>query len=1105
MLTSRNGVDGDVGGGTFVGTFGDGNMDGLQVAGTSASSIGDSLITFSPLKDAELRRRARNNDILAKIQELEANACVQAARSERLRMMREEYETLVRKYASPRKWNVGSWNGSNGYHQNAYQPCNSQQRPFISPTISTTTAPPPAHPLTGTSMGSSQLLTFQPTRDIGSNINPTFSTAGVNTDITGPVRPIMMMETGQSEENDLQCWSNGAFKLKHEKVKIVVESGSQTEQLRPNPGVYSMMPLLSSTPSASIAVQPQASTSSSTSFLHEEREHNGKMVVAGKCEQESSENDTKKNLSAKMEMMMMLEEEEEDDDDESLLEAGRKTRRKQQLQQLQQHPEAVLDNTVSISFTETPTTSKDLPEDVPTPRQRQQKKNWNSKNYKTGLADDESSGDTTTTSLAPARKKADDNDEDFDDDSLSKSKGRKDTQFDMSDPSFSDSISAFQSHQRQRKLLLQQLSVSKTSNLKNKGRTDENKDSDNLNGSATDEEDGEERSVIRARQEKGLNDQEDQRHSLLLSPNTTSACGATSESIEDSLMDSIHKTPDTLPKDDSELHGIAEVNEEDEQEQEEIELDNSSKLSRSRDKNGDDDDDDEDWRIPATAGESKDEGILTQSGVNDKTSDRTGTSLNGTKNGIKEFELNAQINDAEEIRSNNLSSSKLDVPAEEENSTFTHANNRVENDDGEPSQQQQKDGKEKKNSDPFYGDVEQPMEHSSAEENVQSHNGQFEGKLIEQKDISGDGCGEANVSDKERNIISHSQAPSANMSAHSSSISSSSSGLNAAEEVNALQKELPPNRLNQPGRKSSTGSSSSASSSRQHSLDELVDPVANASKAKTQILSQNQKDSDSASHQQQSPKAIPTQRSSSSTLPQSAQKRHHQLQQQLRKSLVATKEGTPVGADNTPEHLSSTSPKSPAGATTQSAANIGDNNVTKGTGGAEKVSSAPSSQKTTKSSPTLATTSSPSSGRTGDKVGNHNGMTAGTTGSANGNGTTGPTNTRSPKTLKSATTKPGQTGSGSAQNTGRKMRLKLNYDDSESDSSEIAPIKVFPSSTTSTTAALTGNQTNMNVNQTNVGGQQQQSSINAGGSSTQQSSAANKPPEDDDFDDFFDI
>lgn len=54
------------------------------------SSIGDPISSsFKPqLHDMELHRRARNNAILAKIQELEANACVQAARSERLRMMR---------------------------------------------------------------------------------------------------------------------------------------------------------------------------------------------------------------------------------------------------------------------------------------------------------------------------------------------------------------------------------------------------------------------------------------------------------------------------------------------------------------------------------------------------------------------------------------------------------------------------------------------------------------------------------------------------------------------------------------------------------------------------------------------------------------------------------------------------------------------------------------------------------------------------------------------------------------------------------------------------------------------------------------------------------
>lgn len=74
------------------------------------SSIGDPISSsFKPqLHDMELHRRARNNAILAKIQELEANACVQAARSERLRMMRvstreKSLEKVVRSFSKKKE------------------------------------------------------------------------------------------------------------------------------------------------------------------------------------------------------------------------------------------------------------------------------------------------------------------------------------------------------------------------------------------------------------------------------------------------------------------------------------------------------------------------------------------------------------------------------------------------------------------------------------------------------------------------------------------------------------------------------------------------------------------------------------------------------------------------------------------------------------------------------------------------------------------------------------------------------------------------------------------------------------------------------------------
>lgn len=75
--------------GTACSTFpNNNNLDIMDVHQVGGTSNGDSILTFSPLNDVELRRRTRNNAILAKIQELEANASLQAARSERLRMMK---------------------------------------------------------------------------------------------------------------------------------------------------------------------------------------------------------------------------------------------------------------------------------------------------------------------------------------------------------------------------------------------------------------------------------------------------------------------------------------------------------------------------------------------------------------------------------------------------------------------------------------------------------------------------------------------------------------------------------------------------------------------------------------------------------------------------------------------------------------------------------------------------------------------------------------------------------------------------------------------------------------------------------------------------------
>lgn len=100
------------------------------------------------------------------------------------------------------------------------------------------------------------------------------------------------------------------------------------------------------------------------------------------------------------------------------------------------------------------------------------------------------------------------------------------------------------------------------------------------------------------------------------------------------------------------------------------------------------------------------------------------------------------------------------------------------------------------------------------------------------------------------------------------------------------------------------------------------------------------------------------------------------------------------------------------------------------------------------------------------------------------------------------------TGPPGARYTQRRVRLKLNYDDSESDSSEIGPIKALQPS-----SSQAGN--NMTVEKGRIGQQQQQQQkTNEGSGSTDLVSqnesetldvGKSSKKEEDDFDDFFDM
>lgn len=321
-----------------------------------------------------------------------------------------------------------------------------------------------------------------------------------------------------------------------------------------------------------------------------------------------------------------------------------------------------------------------------------------------------------------------------------------------------------------------------------------------IQGISEDEEDTE-KSVIKGRSHATFNKDSERNRKVDRDEDEFLQCssptaGATSESLGDSLMDSIQKTPDTLPRDDSELLKIAEVNEE---EQEEIEL--AHKVSSAIYAGVVD----EAFLVAATAAHSKPSGggthtILMQSGVNDMLSGGKKGKQSGfkgdTEGHIKELvghHEQQQINDAEEIRPNNLSSSKLETPAQVEN--FLHANNPDESTapfiattstppalHAQHMKTVEDRVREGENSqDLFYRD-EGPQKEEKELFLDENNGGECHdnSQLEEGKQMVVDG-GEGNESDKKRGTTAHSSASSANVPAHSSNNFRASSGFSGMD------------------------------------------------------------------------------------------------------------------------------------------------------------------------------------------------------------------------------------------------------------------------------------------------------------------------------------
>lgn len=291
---------------------------------------------------------------------------------------------------------------------------------LLSTATTTTTSTTNAHPFSSSA---------HPTRDIPSNINPSFATTGVNTDITGPVKPIDPSE--HDKEDDLQRgWE------RRKVTSINIDSGSQTEtatavQVKESQQMGYLVEVDKTTVITTEAQQqpqaretvllPASSSSAATAHLdHRTRADQGAIVQAGVDEKAALPLLKQgKNVPTKVEMMLM-ELDEDDDDDESSYQAAR--RRKQQLEKFHQQLEqpAARDDTNSISSAPSTPAAKvgnNATEEVGFKqdlRLKQLEKVGAVGNEKVRQlyqtkpsGEDETSQDTTTLSLARDRKVAD--------------------------------------------------------------------------------------------------------------------------------------------------------------------------------------------------------------------------------------------------------------------------------------------------------------------------------------------------------------------------------------------------------------------------------------------------------------------------------------------------------------------------------------------------------------------------------------------------------------------------------------------------------------------------------------------------------------------------
>ncbi len=305
---------------------------------------------------------------------------------------------------------------------------------------------------------------------------------------------------------------------------------------------------------------------------------------------------------------------------------------------------------------------------------------------------------------------------------------------------------------------------------------------------------------------------------------------------------------------------------------------------------------------------------------------------------------------------------------------------------------------------------------------------------------------------------------------------------------------------------------SSSSSSGQHSLeDQVTGNVLDAPASNT--ISQTKETNNSGSHHGTPEQAQQEgNHDSSPTLPRSVHKRHQLLEEQVKRKKEENEPTPPVGADVMPERLTTSSDSSSAPVHepgTALATNKPDVDINNGAKtiptekGATSVKTAKGSVPTAFSvSP--ATAFSPSSSKKAS--GNANNSTGSGTGNGTGSGGGGGmTNIRpvsgSRSSKMSSKQGPGSnvtvpSGPTGAQNTARRVRLKL-HEDSDTDSSEIGSAKPQP-------PAL--GKGNFSGNKGNASSSNKPGSINTSKniSDGREPHKSNSVDVDDDFDDFYD-